>query len=197
MEFDRKDLISMFKDLNLHQDIQPSDIPNLHLYMDQVIQLFENNLSHCKRSSNDKLLTKTMINNYTKDKLLMPVKNKKYSRDHIILMILIYNLKQSLSIGDIKVLFNNLVLSLEDMKNSVIDIDSFYDLFLQIKNNEIIREEIHLNDILSMVQETMEEKERSEYEKLLLTVLALINSANIQKRMAEKIIDTYFSEKGL
>ncbi|MEG0773973.1 DUF1836 domain-containing protein [Clostridium sp.] len=197
MEFNTEELINMFKNLNLHQDIEPIDIPHLHLYMDQVIQLFDNNLSHCKRNSDDKLLTKTMINNYTKDKLLMPVKNKKYSREHIILMILIYNLKQSLSIGDIKILFNDLVLNLQDTKSSLIDIDSFYSLFLQIKNNEIEKEETHLNDILSMVQETIEEKENSEYEKLLLTVLALTNSANIQKRMAEKIIDTYFSKKQL
>jgi hypothetical protein len=195
MEFDREEIINIFKSLNLNQDIEPVDIPNLHLYMDQVIQLFENNLSHGKRNNDDKLLTKTMINNYTKDKLLMPVKNKKYSREHIILMILIYNLKQSLSIGDIKILFDNLVLNLQGVEKPIIDIDSFYNLFLQIKNNEITKEEAYLNDILNMVQETVQEKESNEYEKLLLTVLALINSANIQKRLAEKIIDTYFNKK--
>jgi Domain of unknown function (DUF1836) len=195
MEFNKEEMITIFKSLNLQEDIEPQDIPRLHLYMDQVIQLFENNLSNYKRNDTDKLLTKTMINNYAKDKLLMPVKNKKYSREHIIIMILIYNLKQSLSIGDIKVLLNTLVLNHQGMEKPLIDLDAFYDLFLEIKNNEIIKEESYLNDLLNTLQETMTEKENTDYEKLLLTVLTLINSANIQKRMAEKIIDTYFNQK--
>ena len=71
------ELINTISELNLQEDILLSDIPNLDLYMDQVITLFENGLKGSKRSEQDKILTKTMINNYSKDKILIPIKNKK------------------------------------------------------------------------------------------------------------------------
>lgn len=194
MSFNKDEILSIFNSLNLQEDIKLTDIPHIHLYMDQVIQLFENNLSHSKRNKEDKLLTKTMINNYTKDKLLMPVKNKKYTREHIILMILVYHLKQGLSIGDIKVLFNNIVVASPEDKDNIANLDSFYSLFLDLKNTELTREADYLHQLLDRVQNITSEEQHSEYEKLLLTVLALINSSNIQKRMAEKIIDSYFNK---
>ncbi|MBD8047298.1 DUF1836 domain-containing protein, partial [Clostridium faecium] len=111
MDYKREDILKLLEELNLNEQIELKEIPSIDLYMDQVITLFENNLSHSKRYDEDKLLTKTMINNYTKDKLLIPAKKKKYSKNHIILMILIYNLKQNLSILDIKSLFNEMIIN--------------------------------------------------------------------------------------
>ena len=76
-----------------------------------------------------------MINNYTKDKLLMPADKKKYSTDHIIMMILIYNLKQILSINDIKLLLNKLVEKFNTDKDNI-DLENFYKHFLHIQNVE-------------------------------------------------------------
>ena len=53
--------------------------------------------------TDEKVLTKTMINNYAKGKLFIPIKNKKYSKQHIMLINLIYQLKGALSINDIKI----------------------------------------------------------------------------------------------
>ena len=192
MKFNKEELIEILNDLKLEEEIDLLDIPQLDLYMDQVIQLFENNLSHSKRNKEDKLLTKTMINNYTKDKLLMPVKNKKYTRNHVILMILIYNLKQSLSINDIKVLFNNIVNNLQQEENSQIDLIKFYNKFMKVKKEQILSEETFLNQMICKVEEVSSEGDNRDYENLLLAVLTLINSANIQRRVAEKIIDKYF-----
>lgn len=192
MKFNKEELIEILNDLKLEEEIDLLDIPQLDLYMDQVIQLFENNLSHSKRNKEDKLLTKTMINNYTKDKLLMPVKNKKYTRNHVILMILIYNLKQSLSINDIKVLFNNIVNNLQQEENSQIDLVKFYNKFMKVKKEQILSEETFLNQMICKVEEVSSEGDNKDYENILLAVLTLINSANIQRRVAEKIIDKYF-----
>ena len=65
------------------------DIPNIDLYMDQVTTLMDTRLASSKRYPDDKILTKTMINNYTKNKLLPPSNKKKYSREHIFLLIMI------------------------------------------------------------------------------------------------------------
>ena len=78
------------------------DIPDLDLYMDQIMTLFETHLANHKKNGDDKLLTKTMINNYSKAKVITPVKGKKYTKEQIIQMLIIYQLKNNLSIQEIK-----------------------------------------------------------------------------------------------
>ena len=88
--------------------IHPEDIPDIDLYMDQVTTFMDQHLEHSKRYPEDKVLTKTMINNYAKNQLLPPPEKKKYSREHILMLIFIYYYKNLLSIGDIKTLMTPL-----------------------------------------------------------------------------------------
>ena len=88
--------------------VTPEDIPNIPLYMDQVTTFMDSNLGPCKRTGEDKILTKTMINNYAKNNLLPPPEKKKYTREHILLLIFIYYYKNLLSITDIEQLFRPL-----------------------------------------------------------------------------------------
>ncbi|MCR5743921.1 MAG: DUF1836 domain-containing protein [Lachnospiraceae bacterium] len=94
-----RDLIKRIGELDY---IKTSDIPNIELYMDQVTTFMEEHLGSCKRHEEDKILTKTMINNYSKNDLLPPSNKKKYSQDHVIMLTLIYYFKYILSITDIK-----------------------------------------------------------------------------------------------
>ena len=57
--------------------INPSDIPAIDLYMDQVTTFMDTHLSASKRFGEDKILTKTMINNYAKNNLLPPPEKQK------------------------------------------------------------------------------------------------------------------------
>lgn len=95
----------LLNNLNL---IKPEDIPSIDLYMDQVTTLMENHLGGLKRFDEDKILTKTMINNYAKNDLLPPPEKKKYSKDHVLLLTFIYYFKSFLTIGDIKTLTSEL-----------------------------------------------------------------------------------------
>ncbi len=79
------------------KEVEVSDLPDLDLYMDQIITLFAE-----KTGGREGLLTKTMINNYSKEGLIKPVKGKKYTKEHILQMLLIWRLKQTLSIQQIK-----------------------------------------------------------------------------------------------
>lgn len=88
--------------------IKPGDVPNIDLYMDQVTTFMDEHLSDIKRHEDDKILTKTMINNYTKNNLLPPPVKKKYSKEHIYVLTFIYYLKNILSISDIQKLLNPL-----------------------------------------------------------------------------------------
>ncbi len=193
MNFHKDEINEILKELNLSEDIELSKIPEIDLYMDQVIQLFENNLENMKRNPEDKLLTKTMINNYAKDKILIPVKNKRYSKNHIILMIFIYSLKQGLSIGDIKVLFNPMVDKLSKDERGI-DLPNIYERYLKLKEKQVKEEEAFLNSLLEEIhinKDEVTENYNDGYESILLTVLLLLNSSNTRKRLAEKIIDKY------
>ena len=83
-------------------DLKSEEIPRIDLYIDQILTLVSDRTSEASERYRDNLLTKTMINNYSKEGLIMPVKGKKYTKEHIIQMLLIYSLKNSLSIGEIK-----------------------------------------------------------------------------------------------
>ncbi|MBB6630594.1 DUF1836 domain-containing protein [Clostridium algidicarnis] len=189
---DKESLDKLLNSMNFEEEVKFQDIPSIDLYMDQVISIFENSLKGYKRNEKDKILTKTMINNYVKDKLLMGVKNKKYSREHIILLILIYNLKQSLAIGDIKKTLTPLIEKLEDKKESI-PIKDFYDIFLNIKKEEtlLVNEDLYKKlEIISsnIVKSNFEEKDR-DYLTSLFMIISLINTSNMYKKLAEKFID--------
>ena len=89
--------------------LKSQDIPSLDLYMDQIMTLFETNLNDNKRYKDDKLLTKTMINNYSKAGIIKPVKGKKYTKEQIIGMLIIYNLKNIITIQEIKDVLSRIV----------------------------------------------------------------------------------------
>ncbi len=82
--------------------IRPDEVPDIDLYMDQVTTFMDKHLESSKRFDDDKLLTKTMINNYTKNELIPSPEKKKYSKNHMFMLIFIYYMKNIMSISDIK-----------------------------------------------------------------------------------------------
>ena len=75
-QFLRKLLVSL-KKLDY---VKPEDIPNIDLYMDQITTFMDSQLADFKRHEDDKILTKTMINNYAKNNLLPPPTRKNTAR---------------------------------------------------------------------------------------------------------------------
>lgn len=181
------------RNLALDEVIELQEIPSIDLYMDQLITLFEDKLKHTKRSEDDKLLTKTMINNYTKDKVLMPAVKKKYTKEHIILMIMLYHLKNILSITDIKELFS-VVKNGDNVDGN--KLAKLYQSYLNSKHKEIE----YFNQGVEQKVETLHEElnnvgiEDEELETILL-VFMLIEQASYNKRLAEKIIDERIKNK--
>lgn len=106
MEINTEDLLnSILESLDRIEYIKPSDIPNIDLYMDQVTTFMDSRLRATTRNpGDDKILTKTMINNYAKNDLLPPPVKKKYSKEHVLLLIFIYYYKGIMSINDIQTL---------------------------------------------------------------------------------------------
>ena len=137
MTIDTQNLLnSILESLERIEYIKAEDIPNIDLYMDQVTTFMDNKLRRTTRNpGDDKILTKTMINNYTKNDLLPPPVKKKYSKEHVLLLIFIYYFKGILSINDIQMLLAPLVerffdqdqdFSLEDIYNEVFGLEKGY-----------------------------------------------------------------------
>ncbi len=173
---------AVFDELVNYKIISISQIPDLDLYMDQVTTFVEDKLSSYRRHEEDKLLTKTMINNYTKEGLIAPPVKKKYSREHIIRLIMIYHLKSTLSIADIGALLKGI-----PQERSL----EAYDGFTKLQERE---REISA-DVLSENVDKITEHTEDEKEAALMTVLMLVLEANCRRMLAEKLIDKYFKEQ--
>lgn len=192
MENFKDELKNIIESINFLETIDLKDIPEIELYMDQVTTFIDDKLKSYKRYTNDKILTKTMINNYTKAKLLPPPNRKKYSKNHIILLILIYHMKSVLSITDIHTIFNSVNINLSshnekkefNEKNEIIE--KIYTGFVNFQENKT-------QDIFSEIN--FEENIEEDKTLLILIVIMLVIQAENQKMLAEKIIDTFFLDE--
>lgn len=187
---DINDLKDKFRELNLQNQLSLEEMPELDLYMDQVIQLFDNKFNECKRNKDDKALTKTMINNYAKGKLLMPIKNKKYSKEHLILMSLIYNFKTSISISDIKESLNIIVDSYQNKEEY--PLRELYQLYLNEYKDDLNDIEKNIEDKFKKIEKI--ENIEDEFTRNFILLSSFINMSNMYRKLSEKLIDDYFSK---
>ncbi|MDE6024154.1 MAG: DUF1836 domain-containing protein [Lachnospiraceae bacterium] len=133
MDFGKESLKKQIREWMKLGYIQPDDIPSIELYMDQVTTFMDKHLEQNKRKDEDKTLTKTMINNYTKNDLLPPPNKKRYSKEHIILLIYIYYLKNVISISDIQIMLKPLI---ENYYNKPEAEHSLEDIYTNLYNLE-------------------------------------------------------------
>lgn len=152
------------------EDIHVDDIPNLDLYMDQILTFFSDHLSE---ENNKELLTKAMINNYTKEKILSPVKGKKYTKEQIVQLLCIMNLKQTLTLSEIGVLL--------ETENEE-DVALAYTESLQLKNQLI---PFVSKDLKAAIGKESVLENREEALKTVLTVSSL---ATFLKNIASEIV---------
>ncbi len=180
--------MKLVENLHLENHLRLEELPDLDLYIDQVIQIFENKLEASKRSEDDKVLTKTMINNYAKGKLFFPIENKKYSKNHIILISLIYQLKGALSINDIKVTLDKLNHKIVEEE---LEVENIYQSYLKLSQNNIARFMTEIKECSEQVQEEVSklEDEDAYYLEQLLLISSVVNMSNFYRRLAEKLVD--------
>ncbi|WP_075618675.1 DUF1836 domain-containing protein [Paenisporosarcina indica] len=174
--------------LSLETNISLQEMPDIDLYMDQVIQLFDHTYKDKKRNDDEKVLTKTMINNYAKGKLFIPIKNKKYSKKHLMLISLIYQLKGALSINDIKATLEGIN---NKLTNDNIELEKFYTSFLAIQQGNAVDFEQEFHKRAAEVQNEvnkMEDDDSEQLEKILL-ITSLVNISNSYRKAAELLID--------
>lgn len=179
----------LINQLQNQKHMKAEDIPNIDLYMDQVTTFMNSHLDNYKRFPDDKILTKTMINNYAKNDLLPPPEKKKYSKNHLIILTFIYYFKGFLSIGDIQKMLRPLTdrhfnepnnISLEDIYTTVFSLEES-----QLK--KLTEELTHLNELSKTVFTDMENSE-------ILQSFALICLLSYDVYMKKKVIETMIDQ---
>ncbi len=176
--------------------VNSKDIPNIDLYMDQVTTFMDDHLGLFKRSEDEKILTKTMINNYSKFEILPPTNKKKYTNDHMILLLFVYYFKNVLSIPDIKALLDPVKdILLKD--DSPIDMGDFLDRIMTVQENHYDSLATQVNHTVEVSKGLFDEFSEEDQEKLSIftTAYLLTIQATAQKHMATQLIDQYLNKR--
>ena len=191
MANDNKELVSsMLRKMTKLNYIKPGDVPGINLYMDQVTTFMDEHLSDSKRHEDDKILTKTMINNYAKNNLLPSPEKKRYSKEHLLVLIFIYYFKNILSISDIQTLLRPLTdkyfKSMDDM-----DLTAIYNEVFSMEKGQIESLQKELLERYEIAQGTFENapEEDRDFLKLFSFICLLSFDVYVKKMLIEQMID--------
>lgn len=187
-----KFVLDLLEFIKTRDYVHSKDIPNIDLYMDQVTTFMDDHLGLFKRSEDEKILTKTMINNYSKCGILPPTNRKKYTTDHMILLLFVYYFKNILSIPDIQTLLDPVkdILLKEDAPFSMGD---FLDRIMDVQVAHYGSMVNQVNHTIDVSKNLFPELDSKDAEKLsIFTTAYLLNiQATAQKHMATQLIDNY------
>lgn len=139
MKEDIQNYNKLFSD---YKGIEWDRMPDIELYMDQVITFLDRQLSIYKLGEDDKIVTPSMINNYTKDGVVPRAESKKYSREHIALILMVVSLKKVLSMPDLSNLLKGFEINKDDK------IEEFYNKFLKYQKNAISKSTSEINTFI-------------------------------------------------
>lgn len=162
-------------------DLVSAEIPSIDLYLEQILQLVAEK-GNQGSSAVDRTLTKNMINNYSKDGLITPVKGKKYTKEQIVQMLVVYSLKNTLSIEEIGRVMQG-IYAAEDYAGEALI--AAYDKSVALKQAQKHRCPEIVRQIMS--EESLDSEVGEDYFVTLLTVASLsAYFRNIAKAMLEK-----------
>ncbi|MBR5510008.1 MAG: DUF1836 domain-containing protein [Lachnospiraceae bacterium] len=191
MTIDPQDILnSILSSLERIDYIKPKDIPGIDLYMDQVTTFMEEHLQSSKRYEEDKILTKTMINNYAKNHLLPSPEKKKYSKEHMLLLIFIYYYKGILSIGDIQSLLQPLTDRYFQI-DGPINMETIYEEVFSLEKSQVEKMKEDVIEKYKIASEMFPEAaaEDQQFLQIFSFICLLSFDIYVKKQVIEKLID--------
>lgn len=187
-----KFLTSMLKSMVITDHIRPSEIPDIDLYMDQVTHFMDEHLQKSKRYEDDKILTKTMINNYAKNKLLPPPEKKRYSKEHMLVLIFIYYYKGFLSLNDIQSILNPITDRFFG-SDSDFDMENVYEEIYTLISEHIGSTAREVMESYHTASQTFKDSPKDDQELLqLFSFICLLGfDIYLKKDIIEKMVDRF------
>ena len=196
MTINTQDMIgSILESISRIDYIKPEDIPNIDLYMDQVTTFMEEQLSSSKRYPEDKILTKTMINNYAKNNLLPSPEKKRYSKEHLLLLIFIYYFKNILSINDIQTLLGPIT-EKYFRSDSKMDLTAIYNEVFSMEKEQVELLKKNLLRCYHTSEKTFETapEEDRKFLKMFSFICLLSFDVYTKKMLIEQLVDELRNE---
>ncbi|MDO4299309.1 MAG: DUF1836 domain-containing protein [Lachnospiraceae bacterium] len=197
MNRDIDDLVSeIISQLSSLAHIRPGDIPNIDLYMDQVTSFMDEHLKSSRRFESDKILTKTMINNYAKNKLLPPPEKKRYSKEHMLVLIFIYYMKGILALDDIKAILEP-VTGRFFKSDAELNIEDIYSEVYALGKEHIEEIKKEIRAAYQTASEAFPEAAEGDREflRLFSFICLLCFDIYLRKQIIEKLIDSWNDSK--
>ncbi len=191
MTIDPQDILnSILSSLERIDYIRPREIPDIDLYMDQVTTFMEEHLHSSKRYPEDKILTKTMINNYAKNRLIPAPEKKKYSKEHMLLLIYIYYYKGILSISDIQSLLEPLTDRYFHTKEPL-NMQSIYETVFSLEKSQVEKMKEDVIKSYQIASDTFQDAPEEEQQFLhIFSFICLLSfDVYVKKQVIEKLID--------
>jgi len=173
--------------------IAADDFPEMEIYMDQVETFLNRALSIYRNSEKDKVITKTMIGNYVKHNMLPRPVNKKYSKDHLILLTLIFSLKGTFQMEEIEKIVKPLIDNYNSEFDEKIDLNALYEGILEVQAAEL---EALAESVGRMIEESkyqLRETELSDDDmlELFMLIVNLAMKADAHKFLAHQLLREY------
>ncbi|MCR5502225.1 MAG: DUF1836 domain-containing protein [Lachnospiraceae bacterium] len=194
MTIDKDDLLnSILASIDRIHNVSSDEIPNVNLYMDQLTTLMDGLLAHSTRNpGEDKILTKTMINNYAKNDLLPPPDKKKYSREHILMLIFIYYSKGIMSITDIHTMLKPLC-DRYFHSDGPVNLCSIYDEVFSMEGERTEDLKKNLSTMFERAQKTFEDCSEEDREILqrFAFIFMLGYDVYTKRLLIEKLLDEF------
>lgn len=188
-----EDLLVRLDKVGAADELLPEALPDMEMYMEQLLITLNGKLN--LRSKNDRL-TKDMVHVYANNGLLpIPRKKRLYHKEHALVLNLIYQLKDILSIKEIKFLLNLWIKEIESSREGTSHFNEAYSLFADLKNAWFAqwRERIVNNfSQVSAQAKSIEHRTNFQNTDQILIVLLLIVQASVLSQVAKGIIQDYF-----
>lgn len=183
----------ILEDMRTIHYIMPDDIPSIELYMDQVTTFMDKQLASMKRNEEDRVLTKTMINNYAKNDLLPPPIKKKYSKNHILLMVFIYHFKGFLSISDIQSLLTPLTQEHFE-ETASLPLTDIYEQIVHLEKEQLAFLLKDIEDKYQIAKNCFNDEPDESFLQCFSMICMLSYDVYMKKQMIERMIDNLLTK---
>lgn len=173
--------------------VDGSRFPNIDLYIDQLVTCLNDELSLYGDEQRPPI-TKSMVSNYAKRKMIPRPKGRQYTKDHLIFMTIVFYLKSCFSMEEIQRLMHPLLENYESPWDEPIDLLSIYNRIVDdvqaIEADLPDRLEAHIRDVKHFLSDR--EAGDDDTSELMMLITTLILRSNAERFIAGKLLDEYF-----
>jgi len=184
----------MIRDLNDAEGEKQGEYPDIDLYIDQAAMLLNQQSQIYKKDEKEQIFTKSMISNYAKHNIIPRPVNKKYTKDHLILLHIVRYLKGMFQMNEIEMLMKPLIDNYNSVFDEKIDLEILMQGVIELREGESRSLEDHIGENIKAIKTGLKNTEQSDDDilEIFLVIISLAISADSYRYVAEKLLHEYF-----